>query len=478
MTSLGAETVIGVKWSTLSQGGRQIIQLITTIVLTRLLSPSDFGVISMAAVVTGFLSLFHDLGTSAAVIQKRMVSEIFLSSIFWVNAVFGLSVAFGLYLCAPLVADFYKEPNVASVLKVLSLSFLIAGFGIVQQAIMERDLAFGKLAKIELIASLSSALLGIGLACLGARVWSLVYQALMLATVTTALLWVSSGWRPKKFKMGELASVARFSLNLTGFNVFNYFARNADYIVIGRFLGAQDLGYYTMAYRIMLFPIQTISTVIGRVTFPVYSRIQEDNAVFRRIYLKATGAIALISFPMMIGLWGIAEPFVLTVLGPKWEPVVLLILILSPVGLVQSTITTVGAIYQAKGRSDLLLRVGALTGVITIVAFIIGVQWGMIGVAVTYAIATGVCMYPNFIIPFRLIDLDFLDLARGVFRPLVCSFMMLSFILGLKPVCLKHISDEWALSILISIGVITYASGSWVVNRFQIRQVIGLAFGK
>ena len=457
----------GVKWSSISQVGRQLIQLITTIILTRLLSPSDFGLIGMGAVVTGFAALFHDLGTSAAVIQKEVVSEVFLSSIFWVNASFGLLVAVALFVCAPFTANLYHEPRVTLILQILSLSFLVSGLSIVQQAVLERELAFEKLAKIEIAASASSSIVCIGTALLGAKVWSLVFQALMFAFVTTALLWTSSDWRPKAFfRWREVMSVSRFSLNLTGFNIFNYFARNADYILIGRFLGAQNLGYYTMAYRIMLYPIQAISAVVGRVMFPAYSQIREDETRFRRIYLKVVGTIALITFPMMIGLWGLADQFLLAVLGAQWKPVILPLLILAPVGLVQSIITTVGTIYQAKGRADFLLRVGMITGSFAILAFVIGLRWGIVGVAAAYAIATMVCLYPNFAIPFHLIGLRFSEFGRVMTPIFVMSLSMLALIkVGLLGMGRIGLTEPW---VQLAVGVLLGGSSYLIfVLRFQ-----------
>jgi PST family polysaccharide transporter len=466
------KTASGVKWSSISQIGRQLMQLVTTIILTRLLSPSDFGLVGMAMVVTGFVALFHDFGTSATVIQKKVASEVFLSSIFWVNAAFGLLAMVIIFAFAPLAANLYHEPRVSLILKLLSLSFLISGLSIVQQAILERELAFKKLARVEMVAGVSSSFVCIGAALLGAEVWSLVYQTLMSVTVTTVLLWTSSDWRPKAvFHWGEVRSVRSYSLNLTGFYIFNYFARNADTVLIGRFLGAQNLGYYMMAYRIMFYPIQTISAVIGRVMFPVYSQIQEDEARFRRIYLKVIGAIGLITFPMMMGVWGLAQTLVLTLFGSQWKPV----MILAPVGLIQSIVTTVGTIYQAKGRTDWMFRLGVATGLIAVLAFVIGLQWGIVGVAGAYTIATILCLYPNFTVPFKLINLKMQDLGDTLWRPFLGSLMMLGGILGLKYAFPPGLTSGKILCILVPVGIIIYLAASWWMNREQAEEFLHVA---
>src|SRR6185295_15034946 len=156
------------------------------------------------------------------------------------------------------------------------------------------------------------------------------------------------GWRPDfAFNWNEAKSVMHFSLNLTAFNVFNYFARNADNFLIGRYLGEQSLGYYDLAYRLMIYPLQGISAVIGRVMFPLYSQLQDDLGRFRNAYLSIAWAIAFVAFPLMLGLMSVAQPLVLTLWGDQWTQVVALLLIFAPLGAIQSVATTVGSIYQA-----------------------------------------------------------------------------------------------------------------------------------
>lgn len=473
MTSLQKSAVSGVKWSSISQVGRQGMQLLTTVILARLLSPSDFGLVGMAMVVIGFVTIFKDLGTSAALIQRKELSEELLSGIFWVNVTFGLLATVVLALIAPVAANFYHEPRIIPILGLLSLTFFISGLSILQQAILEREMAFDKLAKVELFAIASGSVVGIGTALLGAGVWSLVYQTIVVAVVTTILLWISSKWRPKIiFHWAEVKSISSYSLNLTGFQTFNYFSRNADYLLIGRYLGTQDLGYYTLAYRIMLYPLQSISSVLGRVMFPVFSQMQVDDERFRRAYLKVTGTIALVTLPMMLGLWVIAEPFVITVFGMQWKPVITLLIVLAPVGMVQSIGSTVGTIYQAKGRTDWMFRWGVAAGILVVIAFVIGLQWGIIGVALAYTVTSLILTYPNFAIPFKLINLPMKHLWQALWRPFLCSLIMLMILFGLKTVLPENLSNGMELGISVFIGVITYLFISWIINRVQIRQIL------
>lgn len=473
--SLKNSATSGIKWSSVSQVGRQFMQIITTAILARLLSPSDFGLVGMATIIIGFIGLFQDLGTSSAIIQRKELSNTLFNSIFWLNLAFGVLSMAILWLFAPVAASFYHEPRVTSVLRVLSLNFLLSSISISQKALLEKNLAFNTLAKIEISAVIAASFLGIGLAVMGFGVWSLVSQTLTLVTVTTVLLWLATRWKPKiMFDWSEVREISSYSLHLTGFSIFNYFSRNADYLLIGRFLGSQDLGYYTLAYRLMLYPLQNISAVIGRVMFPVFSQIQNNDARFRAAYLRVVGTIALISFPMMVGLWKLAKPFALTFFGAQWQPVILLLMILSPVGILQSVITTIGIIYQVKGRTDWLFRWGIISGTLVVIAFVIGLQWGIIGVASAYTIATLILAYPNFAIPFRLIHLPVRDLGAVLWRPLVASLIMLGLLLVVGFLLPANLASGWVLGISVPIGCITYLLASWWLNRKQIQQLFDM----
>jgi PST family polysaccharide transporter len=449
------------------------MQWTTTVILARLLAPSDFGLIGMAMVVIGFMEVFRDLGTSAAVIQRQELNDSILSSLFWVNVGFALLCALVVYLLSPLVAMFYKETRLTPILLGLSLCLLFSGAGVLHNALLQRNLAFKVLARIELTSAFIGAGIAMGLALYGAGVWALIFQSLFTSLASTILLWSSSSWRPSFiFSWSEMRSVSSYSLNLTGYRVFNYLARNADYLIIGRYLGARDLGFYTLAYQIMLYPVRNVTAVISRVLFPLFSKIQDDNFRFRNAYLKICFAIALIVFPMMAGVWVVSKYLILAVFGQKWEPVILLLLILSPLGMIQAIGATVGPIYQAKGRTDWIFLWGIGSGIFVTMAFVIGVQWGVVGVAVAYTIVGTILFYPNFIIPFRLIELKFRELIKVLSRPFFCTLLMVSLLLATKfflPDSLNHI---WSLGILVILGILIYGAASWWLNRDQLLEVV------
>ena len=473
--SLRRQTASGFRWTAASQAGRQGMQLLTIAVLAHLLQPTDFGLIAMATVATGFITLFRDLGTSAALIQRRELSDRLVASLFWVNAGFGLLAAALLALAAPLIALFYHEPRVTPVLQVLALSFVASGLGILHQALLERRLAFARLARVELAATLAGALVGIGMALRGWGVWSLVGQSLAVATLTTILLWAVTGWRPALcFDWSEVRSVSRYSLNLTGYNIFNYFARNADYLLVGRFLGAADLGFYTLAYRIMFYPLQNVSAMVGRVMFPVYARLQDDAERFRNAFLKIAGGVALLTFPLMLGVLALARPFVLGVFGPRWEPTVLLLQILAPAGMIQTIVTLGGSIYQARGRTDWMFRWGVFAGTVFVAAFALGVRWGVTGVAAAFTAALLLLSYPALAIPLRLIGLRVGRLARTLLPPLTSALLMFGGLLAVLRLLPGGLDPRLTLLATVPFGVAVFALCSWRLDRGRYRELYEL----
>jgi PST family polysaccharide transporter len=416
------------------------------------------------------------MGTSAAIIQRKQLSPEFLSSIFWANLALGV-VTSGLAIAtSPLVALFFHQPMIAPIIRLLAAGFVVSALSSVPSALLTREMAFRKLMMIEIGAAGFTTCLAVGLALRGAGAWSLVISSLAGTCVTTVLIWLSSPWRPRwLLSWKELRSIASYSLNLSGFNLVNYFSRNADNTIVGRYLGAYQLGFYQLAYNVMLYGVQNISQVMGRVLFPVFAKVQDDNPRFRQAYIKAVSTIAVITFPMMAGVMAVAEPFVRAVLGEKWHPVASLLIILAPVGLMQSVVTTVGNIYYAKGRADWLFRWGLFGTVVSVSSFFAGLPWGIRGVAVGYLIANLLMIYPVFAIPFRLIDLKMSDFLRplwpilGFSMTMVVAVRMLGYLLRFEKAAIQ-------LAILVPAGVLVYCSllllvrPVAVVNLLSMRQ--------
>jgi O-antigen/teichoic acid export membrane protein len=410
-SGLTKRALAGTGWSTISTAGRQVLTIASVSTVARLLGPRAYGLIGMAVIVIGFVSNFRDLGTAVAIVQRPTVSRRLLSSLFWINVLFGLLLALLVSGTAPLTAVFFHTPELTRILQVLSLALVLASCGVVHNALLTRDMSFKALGLIDLLAAGTSFAVALSGALTGLGVWSLVFASVANSVVSSGGYFVAARFRPRfEFDWVEVKSIARFSSNLAANGIVNYGYRNADNLIVGRFLGSTQLGFYQMAYNLMLTPISNISQVLCQVLFPAFARIQDDNARFRHAYIRACSLIALITFPIMAGLGVVADPMIRAILGTKWLETIPIFQVLSVVGLVQSVQTSVGILYQAKGRTDWMFRWNLVVLGTAVAAFLVGVHFGAIGVAAAYAITTlALVTLPGFLIPFSLIGLKMKD---------------------------------------------------------------------
>lgn len=406
--NLKEKTIKGLTWSGISQVITQISQLSITAILARLLSPNDFGLLGMTVVFTNFINIFCEMGVSGALIQRQDLDESHYSSVFWLNIMSGIVLMFITMAISPYIAQFYNEPKLSPILMLISVNFLITSLTIVQRTIFSKEMEFKKLAIVEVISVIAAGIVGIYFAYSGHGVWSLIYRLLVLSFANMVLLWVLSAWKPRFiFSINAIRDIFSFSVNLMGFNVINYIARNIDTLLIGKFLGAQSLGYYTLAYRLMLYPIQNISGVIGKVMFPAFSKIQNDLEKVRNTYLKMIKAISLVTFPLMCGLFAVAPEFVNVLFGEKWQPTIILIQILCICGIIQSIGTTNGNILLSQGRAALSFKMQIVGTILLTIFILVGLKWGIIGVSISYVLYTAFFVHFTFYITIKVIKLSY-----------------------------------------------------------------------
>ncbi len=460
--------VSGVSWTALAQFSRVALHLGSTTVYAWCLGPDVFGLLGMAAVVVGFLMIFRDLGTGAAIVQRESVDDSLLSTLFWTNLGIGLAGTLLLFFTAPGVSWFFADAELTLILQALAPSLLLVGMSIVQQSLLQRQLKFQSLAQIEVLALLLGTAVGVTAAFLGAGAWALVLQTLVTTALTTLLVWGHCAWRPKFiFRNADLRSVASFGANLTSFQLLNYFTRNMDQLLIAKLLGRTELGYYALACRMLLVPLQSVNTVISRVMFPLYSRIQNDQARFANAWLKVTGVTAMLMFPCLGGLFVVREPLVLGLFGEAWSPMLPVLAALAVVGMAQSVVTSVSLIYQAKNRTGLMLCWGVFAGICVVAAFVVGLRWGVAGVAQSFAVVAVLLAVPGLYIPLRLIGVPLRKLGKVLWRPaLVTALMMLcTWLVGQQlPPFLPALS---ALLVMIIVGALSYLAFSRWLNRRQ-----------
>jgi len=451
VADLKQRTIAGIAWSTGAHAGTQVIQFAIGVLLARLLSPEEFGLIGMVLVFSGFAGLFAEFGFASAIVQRDRVSELNRSSIFWLNLLIGCALALIFAGAAPLIADFFRSPQLEPIARALSLMFIIGAVGIVPRALLQKRMVFDRLARIEIVSSLAAGLLAVGLALAGFGVWSLVSQYLAAALITTGMALALCGWSPRLiYSRAAVRELLGYSANLFGFKFVNYWSRTADNLLIGRLIGSAGLGIYTRAYSLMLLPITHVIRTISRVMFPALAAVQNDKPRVARIYLRSTRMIALVSFPMMFGLFAVAEPFVLTLFGERWAGVVPVLSILCGVGVLQAVTNPVGWIYQSQGRTDWMFRWGVGASLFTVLALVIGASYGSVeAVAWAYLIANVLLFYPCIAIPGRLIGMTFSDLVNELWPLGLCAGTMAFLVWGLG----RSLPPGWPVGAVLSIQV-------------------------
>ncbi|MEK7954053.1 lipopolysaccharide biosynthesis protein [Luteolibacter soli] len=378
MITLKQRAFSGFLWSFIDALGARLMQFVIGLTLARLLLPKEFGLIGMLTLFIMVSQAFVAGGFGSALIRKKDATDLDSSSIFYFNLALSALLTGLLCLAAPWVAGFFSEPLLVPLLRVLSLLIVINAFGLVQGTLMMKAMDFKTQAKITVIASAASGAIGISLALCGFGVWSLAYQQLAQAIFRVALLWIFNSWRPRwAFSFDSLRCLFAFGSKMLASELLNTIFENAYLLLIGRVFSAADLGFYTRANTLQEMPSKTLSMVVDRVAFPLFSSIQDDLPRVKQGMKKALAILGCLNFPIMVGLAVVAEPLVVTLLTDKWLPCVPYFQLLCVVGLLYPLHLVNLNVLKALGRSDLFLRLEIMKKVLVALNLAISWRWGI-----------------------------------------------------------------------------------------------------
>jgi PST family polysaccharide transporter len=363
------------------------LNLGSMVVLARLLSPGDFGLVAMTGALMSVLRVFREGGLSTATIQKEGITQAQVSALFWINLVFGAVISLIGVALSPLVAWFYRDDRLIAITIYLSLSFLLGGSAVQHLALLNRQMRFQAIAVVEICSMAVGFLAGTVCALLGWGYWSLVGMQLSSSVVEMVLTWVASGWRPDfpRRRVGT-KSLLHFGASMTFYVFLKRLAAGADVILLGRFYGADTVGFYSRGQVLLYRPMDQFITPFDTVFLPVLSRLQGQPERYKEVFLRVYGIIAMLSFPFAGLLLALSEPVVLALLGPKWASVVPIFAWLTiaslyiPLGYASMWLLT------TQGRSRDLLIAGVAIPLLTILTAAAGIPYGAVGVAVASAI--------------------------------------------------------------------------------------------
>lgn len=462
-----------VKWVSISQIIKVSCQLLGMMIFARYLSTLQFGLMSMTLVVCGFINIIRDMGFTAAIIQRENISENFKSSVFYFNLVVGIFAFSALFLLSPIIAEFFHQEQLTNILRVISIAFPINSITSIHLSLLERESKFFQIAKCESLSSFFSLITSIFLATKGFGVYSLVFQTLLYSLFSGIGFIAYTKWFPKFYMAKEdLLSTFSFSSNLVIFNFINYFSRNSDQIIIGRFFNAGVLGQYSLAYRVMLFPLQNITYVLTRSLYPVLSRSQNDKKGSLSLYLNTLKVIISIVSPLMFGMAVTNVEFVKLIFGGKWDLVPNIIFWLSPTAILQSLISTTGAVFMSQNKTNVLVRLTVFNAFLQISSFVFGGFFDILLLVKLYFLANLIMFFPNLLLAVKSLGGSLCDVFLFIYKPLLASFIMALVVYLINCLFFNMISSD-ALHLAVSVisGGVIYILLIFIFDRGLIRDL-------
>ncbi|MFZ0962482.1 MAG: lipopolysaccharide biosynthesis protein [Terriglobia bacterium] len=381
---LKGRSVRGSFWTITSQGATFALQTIYTVVLARLLTPTDFGLVAMVFAIAGLGMAFADLGLSEATIQRQDINTHQVSVLFWVNVAIGLVLTLVMVALAPVLVWFYREPRLKNLTFVMAAIFLIGGFRVQHNAILQRQMRFASMAMRDVVSSALAVIVAITMAWRGAGYWAIVAFPLTSYGVGLVLSWVMVRWIPGLPRRDErVGSMISFGGKVAASYLINYLNYNTDNILVGWYWGAGPLGLYSRAYNLLMLPVRQLNAPIGRVAVPAFSRLQNDPERFARYYLRAANLVIWVAMPIFGFLFVAAHPVILLVLGHKWVEAGAVFQILSIAALAQLLLGPATWLLVSKGQSGRLLNIMLIIFPILVFGYAVGLPFGINGVALT-----------------------------------------------------------------------------------------------
>jgi len=421
--------LINVAWAAIGQFGSQAIRYLVLLVLAHLLSPSDFGLLGMAMIFILFTQAIGELGIAAAVVQQQASDDLYLHTAFWSNLVLSLFMYLVTLLFANPIASFLGDAAVTPFIQVLAVIFPITALSVVPRALLEKEFKFQKLTHREMLSEVAFGIVGLTFAVLGQGTWSLVAAAIAQRVASIATMWWAVSWRPRwQFKASILRTMLRFALPVMWSNLLNKGLANIDYFVIGRWLGSEALGYYTLAFQLAVIPLQRMVGILRRVAFPAFSLIQQDSRRLQTGFTVATKYLFLLLLPISVMILLFAPEFIELFYADKWQASILLTQILAVAGLFYG-FDIVEPLYFALGRPQMrvwvigfrILLFGALVG------FLLPLL-GLTGVALSLTISVAISAMIGFRLGMKAINVSYIQILSPVAGMVVAVVLAAFFV--------------------------------------------------
>lgn len=469
MGDLKGRSVRGGAVTMAAQGAKFALQLGSTAVLARLLTPADFGLIAMVTAVTGFVAMFKDAGLSMATVQRESITHDQVSTLFWINVVLSIGLVAVTAALAPAIAWFYGDPRLTTITLALAATFVFGGLTVQHQALLQRQMRFTALSAIAVGTMAASVTAGIAAACCGLGYWSLVIMSAFGAVANAALVWTYSGWMPgPPGRSSGVMPMLKFGGNLTGFNFVNYFSRNADNVLIGWWWGADALGIYSKAYGLLMMPLRQLNAPITATAGPTLSRLNSEPARYRRAYEKMLLTISITTLPLVAILVASADLVVMLILGEAWQEAATIFVWLGLAAFVQPINNSLGILLISQGRSSDYFWAGVGNAVVVMFTFVLTISYGVRALAIGYAIVSILVTVPVCMWCGRKGHVRTRDIYKVASAPLAISVLGCCLIALLR----AHIGENELLLQFAAIALGGIGMGAMLLGNATVRHLL------
>jgi len=455
--------ISGAFWSTVERFGQQGIQFVIAIIIARILTPSDYGLIGMLAIFIAIAQSFVDSGFGSALIQKQDANQTDFSTIFYFNIAVSTLFYFIFFFTAPLIAKFYNQPLLTPITRVMALNIVVNSFGLIQNSILTKNINFKTLTKVSLSSIVVSGAIGVFMAYKGFGVWALVYQTLGGSVIKTISLWFYNKWRPAfAFSFESLKSLFSYGSKLLASGLLNQIFDNIYKLIIGKLYSPTNLGFYTQAKRLQEISVTNLYAIPQRVTFPLYSIIQKDDLRLKELYRRTAKAIMYFNFPIMFILIIMAPLLIKLFLTEKWLPCTTYFRLFCLGGLIYPLTGINLNISKVKGRTDIFLLLQVIKIVSTLIALIITFKFGILIMVIGEIISLYFCFIVNMYFSGSLIRYTINEQLIDIMPYFILNFSIFSVFYLLS--CLSKWDNFWVWLYLV-ISIILYF---WVSRLFKI----------
>ena len=470
--NLKTQAIRGTFWSSIERFSTQIVQFVLTIIMARLLTPNDYGLIGMLAIFISLSQVFIDGGFSTALVQRQDRTNEDFSTVFYINLSMSIFLYLILFFCAPLIAYFYKQPLLVPITRIYSLNLIINSLVAVNKTKLVINVDFKTQSKISLLAAILSGVLGILAALKGFGVWALVVQLLTQAVFNVIFSFWYVKWFPAKvFSIESFKKLFKFGSKLLVAQIISSIYSNIYNVVIGKRFTSSDLGFYTRADHFAMFAGGNISQIIQRVSFPLLSQIQDDDQRLLNVYKKYLQVVTFIIFPLIMLVFGTAKPMVLILLGEKWRGCILLLQILCFKYMWECVIQSNLNLLYVKGRSDLVLKLEVIKKSIAFTILAITLFFDLTVICIGQVIYALIALYLNTIYTKKILNYGFITQIKEIL-----PWLILSLAIGFEGffICNFLENKYLAFSVAIIACIITYIGIAFLLNFEPLKETVKL----